>query len=134
VVRFRIRRGEAERRGIRWPRFERSDYFVDPRWAVPQRFIATMGMPVDDQGSNEDGNLNLACRNAVLNMIALLQERGFSREQAYVICSVAVVSGSTTWWTCRTSSCPPICRSTSSSARNSRAQSTGASAAPAHSE
>jgi formamidase len=90
VVRFRVQRGEAERRGIRWPRFERSDYFVDPRWAVPQRFIATMGMPVDDQGGNEDGNLNLACRNAVFNMIALLQERGFSREQAYVICSVAV--------------------------------------------
>jgi formamidase len=90
VVRFRAQRGEAERRGIRWPRFQRKDYFVDPRWAVPQRFIATMGMPVDDNGSNEDGNLNLACRNAVLNMIALLQERGFSREQAYVICSVAV--------------------------------------------
>ena len=49
-----------------------------------------MGMPVDDKGSHEDGNLNLACRNAVLNMIALLQERGFSREQAYVICCVAV--------------------------------------------
>ena len=32
----------------------------------------------------------LACRNAVLNMIELLQERGFSREQAYIICSVAV--------------------------------------------
>ena len=32
-----------------------------------------------------------ACRrNAVLNMIELLQERGFSREQAYIICSVAV--------------------------------------------
>jgi formamidase len=32
----------------------------------------------------------LACRNAILNMIDLLQERGFSRDQAYVICSVAV--------------------------------------------
>jgi formamidase len=32
----------------------------------------------------------LATRNAVLNMMTLLQERGFSREQAYVICSVAV--------------------------------------------
>jgi formamidase len=34
--------------------------------------------------------LTLACRNATLNMMTLLQERGFSREQAYVICSVAV--------------------------------------------
>jgi acetamidase/formamidase len=30
------------------------------------------------------------CRNAVLNMMERLQERGFSREQAYVICFVAV--------------------------------------------
>jgi formamidase len=90
VVRFRVRRGEAERHKIRWPRFQRSDYFTDPRWAAPQRFIATMGMPVTETGVNEGENLNLACRNAVLNMMSLLQERGFSREQAYVICSVAV--------------------------------------------
>ena len=32
----------------------------------------------------------LAARNALLNMIDLLQERGWTREQAYVICSVAV--------------------------------------------
>ena len=42
------------------------------------------------RGEIEAENLTLACRNAVLNMIELLQERGFSREQAYVICSVAV--------------------------------------------
>ena len=90
VVRFRVHRGEAERRGIRWPRFQRTDYFVDPRWAAPQRFIATMGMPVDPQGVNRGEDLTLACRSAVLNMMDLLQERGFSREQAYVICSVAV--------------------------------------------
>ena len=58
VVRFRVHRGEAERRGIRWPRFARSDYFIDPRWAAPQRFIATMGMPVDEQGVNQGENLN----------------------------------------------------------------------------
>jgi formamidase len=32
----------------------------------------------------------LACRNAVLKMMEILQERGFNRQQAYVICSVAV--------------------------------------------
>ena len=90
VVRFRVHRGEAERRHIRWPRFQRSDYFTDPRWAAPQRFIATMGMPVDEQGVNQGENLNTACRHALLNMIGLLQERGYTREQAYVICSVAV--------------------------------------------
>ena len=39
---------------------------------------------------NKGEDLNLACRNALLNMIDLLGERGFNREQAYVICSVAV--------------------------------------------
>jgi formamidase len=90
VVRFRVRRGEAERHNIRWPRFERSSYFVDPSFAAPERFVATMGMPVTAEGINEGENLNLACRNAILNMMSLLQDRGFSREQAYVICSVAV--------------------------------------------
>jgi formamidase len=90
VVRFRVHRGEAEQKGIRWPRFQRSDYFVDPRFAAPQKFVATMGMPVDDQGVNQGENLTLACRNALLNMIGLLQERGYTREQAYCICSVAV--------------------------------------------
>jgi len=32
---------------------------------------------------------NTACRSALLNLMALLQDRGFTREQAYVICSVA---------------------------------------------
>lgn len=90
AVRFRLHRGEAERQRIRWPRFQRSDYFTDPRWAAPQRFVATMGMPVDDQGVNRGEDLGLACRNAVLTMMDLIQARGFSREQAYVICSVAV--------------------------------------------
>lgn len=90
VVRFQLHRGEAQRMGVRWPRFQRSDYFADPRWAMPQRFIATMGMPVNEDEVNQGEDLNLACRNALLNMIDLLQERGFNREQAYVICSVAV--------------------------------------------
>jgi formamidase len=90
VVRFRVHRGEAERLSIRWPRFRRSDYFIDPRWAAPQRFIATMGMPIDEQGVNQGENLTLACRSALLNMVDLLRERGYTREQAYCICSVAV--------------------------------------------
>jgi len=57
---------------------------------VPQRFTAVTGMPIADDGENDGENLTLAARNAILNMIELLVERGFSREQAYVICSVAV--------------------------------------------
>ncbi len=90
VVRFRIHSGEAERRGIRFPRFAHGEYFSDPRWATPRHFVATMGMPVDAQGVNHGEDLNLACRNALLAMLDLLEERGFSREQAYVIASVAV--------------------------------------------
>ncbi len=89
-MRFKLYKGEAARHNIRWPRFSREDYFIDPKWAAPQNFIATMGMPVTDDGVNDGENLTLACRNALINMIDLLHERGFSREQAYVICSVAV--------------------------------------------
>ena len=46
--------------------------------------------PVEADGTNRAEDLNSACRNAVLNMMDLLQQRGFSREQAYVLCSVAV--------------------------------------------
>jgi formamidase len=57
---------------------------------MPRHFTATMGMPVEADGTNRAEDLTLACRNAVLNMLDLLQERGFTREQAYVIASVAV--------------------------------------------
>ena len=89
-VRFRIHQGEAARHRIEWPRFSHPGYFVPPQWAAPRNFIATMGMPVHPDGRNESGDLSLAARNAVIRMIELLQERGWSREQAYVICSVAV--------------------------------------------
>jgi len=47
-------------------------------------------MPVTEDGRQENADLNLAARNAVIRMIELLEERGWTREQAYVICSVAV--------------------------------------------
>src|SRR5262249_15498199 len=91
AVRFRVHAGEASRKGIRLPRFAHPRYFLRPQWAVPHNFIATIGMPVRDDGTQEgEAHLSLAARNALLRMIELLQERGFSRQQAYVICSVAV--------------------------------------------
>ena len=90
AVRFGVQKGEAARHNIKWPRFAHSGYFLPPQWAAPKRFIATMGMPVREDGVNEGENLTLAARNALLNMIELLQERGWTREQAYVLCSVAV--------------------------------------------
>jgi formamidase len=88
-VSFRSLKGEAERRGIRYPIFERDDYFTDPEMAAPRRFIAATGMCIGD-GVNQSEDGTLASRNALLNMIHLLMERGWSREQAYCICSVAV--------------------------------------------
>ena len=88
VVRFRVLKGAAKK-PWRGPRFSHRDYFAPPEWAAPKHFIAATGMPIRDDGVNEGENLTLACRNALLNMIDLLQERGWTPEQAYVICSVA---------------------------------------------
>ena len=90
LVRFRLHEGMAARHHIRFPRFAQEDYFNAPQWAVPKRFTATMGMPIREDGTNEGGNLTLAARNALLAMLDLLQERGWTAEQAYVLCSVAV--------------------------------------------
>jgi formamidase len=90
TVRFQLHKGEAARKNIRWPRFAHPDYFVPPEWAAPRNFIATTGMPVREDGTQEDGDLNLATRNALLNMVDLLRERGWTAAQAYAICSVAV--------------------------------------------
>ena len=49
---------------------------------MPSNFIATIGMPVTAEGRQEDGDLTLAARNAVIRMIEILEERGWSREQA----------------------------------------------------
>ena len=89
-VRFKVHKGLAATRKFTAPVFSRTDYYTDPKIAVPERFLGVMGIPVTPEGENDGENLGLACRNALLNMMELLQERGFSREQAYVICSVAV--------------------------------------------
>jgi formamidase len=86
VVRFRIHKDLARSKGIRWPRFSHAAY----ENTLERNFIATMGMPVTPEGRQENCDLNLAARNAVLEMIKLLEERGWTREQAYVLCSVAV--------------------------------------------
>src|SRR5215813_5256421 len=90
LVRFAPHKGEAERRGIRFPRFARDDYYFPPELAAPKRFLATTGMSIRDDGTNESEDATLSARNALLAMIDLLMERGWSRQQAYAICSVAV--------------------------------------------
>ncbi len=86
---FAVRKGEARKYNIRTPMFERDEYFTSPEMAAPRRFLATTGYPISEN-ANESEDVTLAARNAVLNMIDLLGRRGWSREQAYCICSVAV--------------------------------------------
>jgi formamidase len=91
TVRFGLRKGVAAQRQIRRPQYTRHDYFAEPRFAVPRRFFATTGMPITADGRNESENVTLAAQDALLNMIDyLVGERGYSREQAYVLTSVAV--------------------------------------------
>ena len=48
-------------------------------------------MSIHKDGRNESEDLNLAARNALINMIDYIADAyGFSREQAYCLASVAV--------------------------------------------
>jgi formamidase len=82
-----LRKGVARQRKI-----HSVQYFSEtaPR-RRPDRYYATTGLSVRGDGRNESEDATLAARNAYLAMIDyLVHERGFDRQQAYSICSVAV--------------------------------------------
>jgi len=86
-----LRKGEAARRDVRSIQFGREEYVLDPRFQAPRRFYATTGLSVRADGRQESEDATLAARNALLAMIDyLVDERGFTPQQAYAICSVAV--------------------------------------------
>ncbi|HEY4410648.1 MAG TPA: acetamidase/formamidase family protein [Acidimicrobiia bacterium] len=89
-VRLDLRPGQAAEREIRTPCFERAA--PDPAaGAPPGPYFATTGMCLTADGRNESEDLTLAARNALDAMIEHLgHEYGYSRQQAYAICSVAV--------------------------------------------
>jgi formamidase len=88
---FALRKGEAARRHIRDAQFSREEYFLPPELAAPKRFHATTGLSVGRDGENFSENATVAAQNALLNMIDHIQERyGYTRAQAYAICSVGV--------------------------------------------
>ena len=89
-VRFSLRKGEAAEKNIRDLRYTREDYYLPPEFAAPRKFFATTGISVTRDGVNHSEDITLAARNALLNMIDHLGERGWTRQQAYAICSVAV--------------------------------------------
>ncbi len=72
------------------PRFTRQDYYLPPEFAAPCRFYATTGISVTRDGVDHSENVSLAARNALLNTIDHLTGRGWTPQQAYAICSVAV--------------------------------------------
>jgi formamidase len=68
------------------PRFPAVETAVQPE----RRYLATMGISVDDEGRNELLDLRLATRRALLELIDyLVATYGFAREAAYVLASVA---------------------------------------------
>jgi len=86
VAKLELLKGEATRRNQ-----------IDPSFAYTaqaspeRRFYVTTGICVRKDGHNESEDLNVACRNALLNMINYVADwRGYSREQAYALTSVAV--------------------------------------------
>jgi formamidase len=89
-VRFSVRKGESARKGIRSPQFSKQDYHLPPSFDAPRRFHATTGISVTLDGVDDSEDITLAARNALLNMIDHLNERGWTPQQAYAICCVAV--------------------------------------------
>jgi formamidase len=56
----------------------------------PRPMFATTGIPLADDGTQGDLDLNLATRRALLELLGWLQaEHGFGREAAYALMSVA---------------------------------------------
>jgi formamidase len=87
VTKFELLKGEARRRNQVDPSFE-SSY---PPTRTSQGFYATTGSSVRKDGRNESEDLNLAARNALINMIDYIVDAySYTREQAYCLTSVAV--------------------------------------------
>lgn len=88
-LRVDLRPGEAERTGQRRLRFSRET--PGPRPAEAGPFHATTGISVDADGVNRAEDVTVATRDALREMLDhLVVERGFTRQQAYALCSVAV--------------------------------------------
>jgi len=75
---------------LRWtPRFPAIEYTEPPRNAA-RAWFATTGIPIADDGANRQLDLTVAARRALEELVSwLVHERGLSREQGYVLASVA---------------------------------------------
>jgi formamidase len=93
---FRVTKQVVSKRELTDPEFYRSVALAnDPvrrhEHVEARQYHATTGFCRNQAGQNFSEDLNLAARNALLNMIEYLKkEREYSAQQAYAICSVAV--------------------------------------------
>ncbi len=84
-LRFKLDKGAARKRNIRGAQFAGVEGSRTLR-----RYYATTGLSMRGEDVQESEDATLAARNALIAMVEYLQHRGFSRAQAYAICSVAV--------------------------------------------
>jgi formamidase len=84
-LRFKLDKAAAVKRNIRGAQFSGIE---GP--SAARRYYATTGLSMRGEEVQESEDATLAARNAVLAMVEYLQHRGYSRAQAYAICSVAV--------------------------------------------
>jgi len=90
TARFEVLSGDATRRHQMDPSYAGVCTYDSVRTAG-SAYYATTGSCVHKSGANESEDLNLSARNALLNMIDFICESfGYTRDQAYCICSVAV--------------------------------------------
>ena len=90
TVRFAVHKGRAARAASRTSSSPATTTTCRPS-SPPRRFFATTGLSVTRDGESRPEDLTRAARNALLNMIDHLQDHGgWTRQQAYAICSVAV--------------------------------------------
>lgn len=81
-----LRKAETLRWRPRFPAIEYTQTASDRERAC----FETMGIPLTDEGENASMDATLAARRALLEMIGWLEaERGLTREQGYVLASVA---------------------------------------------
>jgi formamidase len=90
-ARFDLRKGFAAERSINDIHYSRSTPATVGHASSRGGYYATTGLCIERDGTNRAEDINLATKNALLNVIDhLVQERGFTRIQAYVIASVGV--------------------------------------------
>lgn len=84
TARLTLHPGRAAREGISGTRV------IAPETPAAGPRMITTGLSLADDGTNYSENATLAARRALLAMIDYLVSEGFTRQQAYAICSVAV--------------------------------------------